>query len=202
MDKDIVVEQRHLEYAARFYASRAMGSGKTVELARLQARLACDDVDLLALLFAQQEHSLRQPSTDATVEDVEGFLEDALCAPSWAKCLASVHDAKAALQSHSLRADAGERDAQAIKDLAEFKETQRYRSSLFGRMEAERDKLREALIRIAKTDRHRRYPKPHPDGGIRGVGGMIAVFELTGKNGCYLTDADLDASITDEKSAG
>lgn len=59
----------------------------------------------------------------------------------------------------------------------------------------ERDKYRSALVRIALTDRHRRIVKPHPDGGARGPGGMIAVYELIGKNGSTVTGEELLSAI-------
>jgi len=56
---------------------------------------------------------------------------------------------------------------------------------------AETQRLRDALVRIALSDRHTRRVNPNPDGGIRGPGGMIAVFALIGKNGSRVTDEEL-----------
>lgn len=63
--------------------------------------------------------------------------------------------------------------------------------------DAELNHLRNALVRISLKDRHTRRVNAKPDGGLRGVGGMIACFALTGINGSYLTDAAILAAYPD-----
>lgn len=58
-------------------------------------------------------------------------------------------------------------------------------------LEAEVARLRNVLLGIAETDRYRRYPNQHDDGGIRGQSGLRAVRALTGKHGSYLNDAEV-----------
>jgi predicted ABC-type transport system involved in lysophospholipase L1 biosynthesis ATPase subunit len=50
---------------------------------------------------------------------------------------------------------------------------------------------RDSLLGIALSDRYRRYPKQHEDGGIRGQSGLRAVRALTGQHGSYLNDEDV-----------
>ena len=59
------------------------------------------------------------------------------------------------------------------------------------RLVAERDALRDCLLGIALSDRYRRYPKQHEDGGVRGQSGLRAVRSLTGQHGSYLSDEDV-----------
>ena len=53
------------------------------------------------------------------------------------------------------------------------------------------EELRDSLLGIALSDRYRRYPKQHEDGGVRGQSGLRAVRALTGQHGSYLTDDDV-----------
>jgi hypothetical protein len=53
------------------------------------------------------------------------------------------------------------------------------------------EELRDSLLGIALSDRYRRYPKQHEDGGIRGQSGLRAVRALTEQHGSYLTDDDV-----------
>jgi hypothetical protein len=59
------------------------------------------------------------------------------------------------------------------------------------RQAAEIERLRESLLGIALSDRYRRYPKQHEDGGVRGQSGLRAVRALTGQHGSYLSDDDV-----------
>jgi len=59
------------------------------------------------------------------------------------------------------------------------------------RQAAEIERLRDNLLGIALSDRYRRYPKQHEDGGIRGQSGLRAVRALTGQHGSYLSDDDV-----------
>ena len=53
------------------------------------------------------------------------------------------------------------------------------------------EELRDSLLGIALSDRYRRYPKQHEDGGVRGQSGLRAVRALTGQHGSYLSDDDV-----------
>ena len=53
------------------------------------------------------------------------------------------------------------------------------------------EELRDSLLGIALSDRYRRYPKQHEDGGVRGQSGLRAVRALTGQHGSYLNDDDV-----------
>ena len=53
------------------------------------------------------------------------------------------------------------------------------------------ERMRDCLLGIALSDRYRRYPKQHEDGGIRGQSGLRAVRALTGQHGSYLSDKDV-----------
>jgi len=53
------------------------------------------------------------------------------------------------------------------------------------------EELRDSLLGIALSDRYRRYPKQHEDGGVRGQSGLRAVRALTGQHGSYLNDEDV-----------
>lgn len=53
------------------------------------------------------------------------------------------------------------------------------------------DALRDCLLGIALSDRYRRYPKQHEDGGLRGQSGLRAVRALTGRHGSCLSDDDV-----------
>lgn len=53
---------------------------------------------------------------------------------------------------------------------------------------AEVERLRGVLVRICEEDRYTRKVKATPEGGLRGRGGMIAAYALTGENGSFLTD--------------
>jgi Lar family restriction alleviation protein len=55
----------------------------------------------------------------------------------------------------------------------------------------DREVMRDCLLGIALSDRYRRYPKQHEDGGIRGQSGLRAVRALTGKHGSYLSDDEV-----------
>lgn len=55
----------------------------------------------------------------------------------------------------------------------------------------ELERLRDCLLGIALSDRYRRYPKQHEDGGVRGQSGLRAVRALTGQHGSYLNDEDV-----------
>lgn len=57
----------------------------------------------------------------------------------------------------------------------------------------EMERLETALVRIAFADRHGRVVRPREDGGIRGVGGMIATFALMQQNGSFVGDAAIAA---------
>jgi hypothetical protein len=59
------------------------------------------------------------------------------------------------------------------------------------RLSAQREGLRDCLLGIALSDRYRRYPKQHEDGGVRGQSGLRAVRALTGKHGSYLNDDEV-----------
>jgi hypothetical protein len=59
------------------------------------------------------------------------------------------------------------------------------------RQAAEIERLRESLLGIALSDRYRRYPKQHEDGGVRGQSGLRAIRALTGQHGSYLSDDDV-----------
>jgi hypothetical protein len=59
------------------------------------------------------------------------------------------------------------------------------------RQAAEIERLRDILLGIALSDRYRRYPKQHEDGGVRGQSGLRAVRALTGKHGSYLNDDEV-----------
>lgn len=63
--------------------------------------------------------------------------------------------------------------------------------------DAEIERLREALFRIAIKDCHVRRIQPNPDGAVRGIGGMIATFALVGKNGSYVTNEEIVAAFPD-----
>lgn len=60
---------------------------------------------------------------------------------------------------------------------------------------------RDSLLGIALSDRYRRYPKQHEDGGVRGQSGLRAVRALTGQNGSYLSDDDVVRLDKEARSA-
>lgn len=53
------------------------------------------------------------------------------------------------------------------------------------------ERMRDCLLGIALSDRYRRYPKQHEDGGVRGQSGLRAIRALTGQHGSYLNDEDV-----------
>ena len=53
------------------------------------------------------------------------------------------------------------------------------------------ERMRDCLLGIALSDRYRRYPKQHEDGGVRGQSGLRAIRALTGQHGSHLNDEDV-----------
>jgi len=92
---------------------------------------------------------------------------------------------------------------------SEFKKLSAESKALADEQAAEIERLRDSLLGIALSDRYRRYPKQHEDGGVRGQSGLRAVRALTGQHGSYLNDDDvvrLDkearAALTGEDAGG
>jgi len=88
-----------------------------------------------------------------------------------------------------------------LQGLPHVVETCREAAALIESLSHDREVMRDCLLGIALSDRYRRYPKQHEDGGVRGQSGLRAIRALTGKHGSYLNDDEVVQLDKDARAA-